>query len=502
MSTPIPSNEARFDLSEIAHATGGTIRQGGKQSGGVGGGEVRGGCVVVGISTDSRSIRRGELFVALRGEQFDGHEHVASAVRAGAGAVLIEHGCSASDDVPSVRVPDTLRALGDLGQAYQRRWRECGKGANTLVCVTGSVGKTSTRRLIEAGFQRTGHEPLATRGNLNNLIGVPMTLFGLQRQRVAVVEIGTSKPGEIARLTEIAEPNVGVITAIGLAHAQDLGDTHAIAEEKGALVAGLPSSGTALIPGDHPLAESLADRTRARRLRFGAGEASDVRLHGASIRGLRTQAETTLGYRSEGARRMDVSLQLLGVHSAMNATAAMGVAYALGLDLELFAEGLESVLPVPGRLCPVAGVNDLFILDDSYNASPTSVTAALKAGKAIARERGVRFLAALGAMKELGAHSRSAHREIADLADQETDAAVLAGAEFGFVAELGASGSTTKHANSADRAIELLRDIVQAGDVLLVKGSRSARMEQVVEAFRDDGHSGSEKPLPREGGTS
>jgi len=426
MATPIPGNAARFRLSEVASICGGTL--------------VGEDLEVRGVVTDSRAATRETLFVALRGERFDAHDFLPVA-----GPALVSKDAPA----PHVRVEDTGAALLSLGRAHRERWGS--SGGKKLVAITGSAGKTSTKELTAAALRGAGLAVNATRGNLNNLVGMPMTLLTLtDLDEVAVVEIGTSAPGEIGTLAEGCRPDVGVVTLVALAHTEGLGTVDAVFEEKTSL---LRASAVKIVNGDDPrLATCSATHY---------GRAGDVRLVGWRFEGTRTVAEYEVG-----GVRLRASLQLVGEAAALNGAGALAVASALEVDLEAAARGMESLRPVPGRMCPRERRGRL-ILDDSYNANPSSTRLALDTAKALADARGEKLTAVLGDMKELGAQSRAAHAEVVAYA-KERGALVAVGPEMAAVTD------------AVVDAPAALAKVGGAAGVVLVKGSRSMGLEHVV----------------------
>lgn len=434
------------------------------------GGEVRNGdAVFERVSIDSRAIAAGDLFVALRGERFDAHAFVAQAQATGAVAALVSEWVPA--DLPQVRVHDTLDGLQRLAQTWRNGFTV------PVVAVTGSNGKTTTKQLLAAVFAARG-PVLATRGNLNNHIGVPLTLLGLREEhRTAVIEMGANHLHEIALLTRLARPNVGVVTQAGSAHLEGFGSHENIARGKGELFAGL-EAGVAVINADDayaPLWRGLA--TRAAHLHFGFSEHADVRAQNCEP--LADGSGSRFVLRTPGGSA-DVQLPLPGRHNVMNALAAAGCAVALGMDAELIARGLGGVEAPRGRLSWLRTPQGTRVLDDSYNANPDSLRAGLEL---LAAQPGRRTLV-LGDMAELGPEAADLHREAGRLARR-----------LG-VERLHALGPLAAHAASAfgpgaaahaslDTLLQALREQVDSDSVVLVKGSRSARMERVVDALVD-----------------
>lgn len=447
MATPIPSNAACFTLDEIAEATGGRV---------VG----DGGLAIEGVFTDSRSSRPEGLFVALRGERFDAHRFLAD-VDAAAALVSDE---SADGPKHRVVVEDTTEALGAIAQAHRLRW---GQGGGRLVAITGSAGKTSTKAMTAAALRGAGLRVRATEGNLNNLVGVPMTLLTLtDDDQVAVVEMGTSAPGEIAALAAYALPDVALVTGVSEAHTAGLGGIEGVLEEKASLYAVLEEEDVAIVNvDDRRLSRVHVD---ARRVEFGTSEEAEVRLIEWSFEELRTLARIDVA-----GTVVEVRTALLGEAAARNATAALAIAYALDADVRMAAAALAELGPVAGRMSPQLRADGLLVLDDSYNANPASTRMALDTAAAIARSRGAHLWAVLGDMKELGGASDAAHRRLLEYAFPRARL-VLVGAEM--------------EAARADldldvMSVSLASDVrleVGAGDVVLVKGSRSMALEQVV----------------------
>ncbi len=319
MATPLPKNRAAFSLAEIVLATGGEASSGSPSDG------------VVGVSTDSRSVTRGELFVAVVGERFDGHDHVAAAAAAGAAVVLVSRGVAVPAGVHAVRVPDTLRALGDLARAHRRRW--AARGDKQVVAITGSAGKTTTRHVTTAILAALGRRVHASVGNLNNAVGVPHVVFGLDNTHdTAVIEVGMSTPGEIAHCAAIVEPSAAVVTLVADAHTEGVGSIWGVAREKSALFAALSSGGLAIANADDAGARAGLLRARgARHVLYGEAAGTDVRLLSRRPLGSAgAELEVELR-RPDGAPvALHVQVPLLGAAGAYASLAALAV--AVGLD--------------------------------------------------------------------------------------------------------------------------------------------------------------------------
>jgi UDP-N-acetylmuramoyl-tripeptide--D-alanyl-D-alanine ligase len=423
------------------------------------------------VSTDSRRVVPGSLFVALRGEHFDGHDHVAAAFAGGAVAALVARELPGQG--PLLVVDDTVAALGRLAAGWRARHQL------PTVAVTGSTGKTTVKEMVAAILGRRG-SVLATRGNLNNHIGLPLTLLGLDAShRAAVVELGANHPGEIAYLTGIARPTVGVVTNAGPVHLEGFGDIAGVARGKGELFAGLDAAGTAVINADDAHAamwhELAADR---RTLTFGVEADADVTTEPARIAerdGLRpTQAfllTTPLG-------SIDVELPLAGRHNVANALAAAAAALVAGADLDAVRAGLAAVATVPGRLQGMAGPGGSLIIDDTYNANPTAFAAAIEL---LAGRPGHRWLA-VGDMAELGDDAPRWHAWVGEQARARgIDRLFAVGALARRAAD--AFGDNGAAFTDQETLVAALRDDLDGEVTLLVKGSRSAHMERVVESL-------------------
>ena len=414
-----------------------------------------------GVSTDSRHLQPGQLFVALRGPHFDGHNHVEEAKAKGAAGVVVSRDVSV--DLPQVRVADTRLALGQLAGAWRARFDI------PVIAVTGSNGKTTVKEMITAIMLQAG-EVHATRANLNNEIGVPLTLLGLARDdRAAVIEEGASHPGDIAYLTQFVRPTVALVTNAAGAHLEGFGSLEAIARTKGEIYEYLAPEGTAVINADDPKAGLWFSLARGHKvISFGMENSSDVRGHWQADKPL--QISTPQG-------ELLINLYLEGRHNAMNALAATAAALAAGASLADIQAGLESMQPVAGRLQWKQGLNGARILDDTYNANPASLNAALEV---LASCPGERYLA-LGDMAELGAQAAVYHQEAGRQARSCGVQHLYAVGENSRQA-VHAFGAQAYHFPRQDDLIAQLKKDLHENVVLLVKGSRSAHMENIVAA--------------------
>jgi UDP-N-acetylmuramoyl-tripeptide--D-alanyl-D-alanine ligase len=446
---------------------------------------------VAGVSTDTRTIAAGSLFVALRGERFDGHAFLAEAARAGAAAALVSDaaagtgapgdGAARAAGLPRLLAADTLAALGAVARHHRRRFDL------PMVAVTGSNGKTTTREMVAAILATRG-PVLKTEGNLNNEVGVPLTLLRLSSEhRAAVVELGMNHPGEIARLCAIALPQVGVVTNAAAAHLEGLGSVDGVADAKAELYQGLPPGGVAVANADDARMLKRAQASGRRLLTFAAG-----RQRRGDVVVLEVLREDAAGLRfllGVGNRELEVALPLVGAHNAANAAAAACAAIALGCDDREIVRGLAAVTPVGRRLRLERLPGGALLVDDCYNANPLSMGAALRTLASLARAEGGRAVAALGDMLELGPEELALHRQVgAEAAAAGLHRLLCFGPRARELAA-GAAGAGLDparifHTEDLAALAASARAGLGAGDVLLVKGSRGMRLERLVEALR------------------
>lgn len=421
--------------------------------------------VFTGITTDSRKLEPGMLFAALPGQTFDGHDHIRQALDLGAVAVLVSR--PVQTNLPTLQVDDVLQALGTLAADWRK---QC---PAKVVAITGSNGKTTVKEMI-ANILRLHGAVLATAGNFNNELGLPLTLFSLSGEHdFAVLEMGASNPGDIAYLAGIACPDVGVITNIGPAHLQGFVNVEGVARAKGELYATLPGHGVAVMNAAEPWAELWHSVNTAGQVYLFNGEGD--RHVQARRNGKEVQVDTPKG-------TFALQLPLPGEHNLTNALAATAACLALCVPLTEIKAGLEAVKPVPGRLALVPSRAGWMIIDDTYNANPASLYAALQL---LASQSGEPWLV-LGDMLELGADSHKLHAELGD-------AARLLGVKRLFAlgdasaATVAAFGDMAVHFSSLEGLIKALRSALKPGVACLVKGSRSMGMERVVNAI-SNGH--------------
>lgn len=441
--------------------------------------------VVQGLVKDSRQSVREQLYVALRGERFDGHDFVAQALAAGAAGALVDRRFVASPagqrlaaDAPIIVVTDTGEALLDLAQAQLQRLPA------RRVALTGSNGKTTTKEMLAAiARQALGAERVvATQGNLNNLIGMPLTALQADRQTsLVILEMGMNHPGEIARLALAAAPQVGLINNIQPAHLQGLGDLQGVAQAKGELFAALAPEAIAVVNIDDDNCVQQARRAQAAQLHFGRGDQAQLRL----LNALPNAQGQRLLMRWQG-QEWSAQIAHLGAHNAFNACAAAATALALNISIEHIQAGLQSAPLVPGRL-QIHHFGALNVIDDTYNANPASMRAAIDV--ASQQSAAGRLLVALGEMGELGTAAATLHQDLGGyVASRKPAAAFFAGAHAKDYAQGALQGGLESHkiftAAMTNTLAEPLLAQCRAGDWVLVKGSRAARSELLVEALR------------------
>ncbi len=425
-----------------------------------------------GVSTDSRTLRAGELFVALRGPHFDGHDYLAAAHERGAAGALVER--PAAVELTTVEVEDTLRALGELAMQWRLRCPA------RVVAITGSNGKTTLKEMTAAILGVRG-AVLATRGNLNNAIGVPLTLCRLRDEPFAVIEMGANHTGEIDYLSRLARPDVAVLNNAGRAHLEGFGSLEAVAHAKAEIVNGLDPDGTFVFNADDRFAGLWRELGSGfRQWTFGVVQPADVSSPAGDYQVVWQDDRFEARFPVLCAQgEVELRLGLAGEHNRMNALAAIAASLAAGADLADAQRGLARLKPVPGRLCPLAGVNGSRLIDDSYNANPDSVIAALRV---LAAAPGRRTLV-LGDLAELGDAATELHRQLGGYA---AAAGIDRLVTFGTLSRHAGEGFGGEHRHYTDRAVlvdELLEGL-SAEDSVLVKGSRSARMDEVVELLR------------------
>ncbi|MEU9392408.1 UDP-N-acetylmuramoyl-tripeptide--D-alanyl-D-alanine ligase [Streptomyces sp. NPDC048324] len=433
------------------------------------------------VVRDSRQVEPGSLFVAFVGERVDGHDYARQVVEAGAVAVL----ASRPVGVPAIVVDDVQSALGALARHVVRRL-----GA-TLVALTGSAGKTSTKDLIAQVLQRKA-PTVFTPGSLNNEIGLPLTaLSATEETKFLVLEMGARGIGHIRYLTELTPPRIGLVLNVGSAHIGEFGGREQIAQAKGELVEALPEDGAAILNADDPFVRAMASRTKARVVFFGESDEADVRAE--NVRLTDTGQPAFKLHTPSGAS--DVTMRLYGEHHVSNALAAAAVAHELGMSAEEIATALSEADSLSRWRMEVTERPDgVTIVNDAYNANPESMRAALRA--LVAMGKGRRTWAVLGKMAELGDEALAEHDAVGRLAVRLNVGKLVAvgGREASWL-QLGAYnegswGEESVHVSDAQAAIDLLRSELRPGDVVLVKASRSVGLESVAQALLETGAAG------------
>src|SRR6266487_2079273 len=449
-------------LSRIAQLAGASLSSG------------DGTIVIDKVSTDSRTIKPGELFVALRGENFEGHDFIEAAAEAGAAGALVDFVWA--DKVPNnfalLRATDTLKAYQTLAANYRRSL------ILNVVAITGSNGKTTTKDFTAAVLARR-FRVTKTEANFNNHVGLPRTILEATSQdEVAVWEIGMNHPGEVAVLASLAVPDVAMITNIGVAHIEFMGSREAIAEEKGALVEAVSADGTVILNADDPFTKHIAARARAKVILAGTTAGT---IRASEI----TQSESGTDFTFlEGAHRCRAQLPVPGLHMVQNALLAVAAGRVFGVSLEDCAAGLIAAPLAKARL-QIKEIGGVEFIDDSYNANPDSMKAALRTLAELPADG--KRIAILGEMRELGDELERGHREVGETAATlKIDQLIAIGDVAAAIADAAKHAGLEKTAivASTSEAAELLSEIAASGDLVLVKGSRLARTERVIEAFR------------------
>jgi len=415
------------------------------------------------VSTDSRQVSLDQLFIAIKGERFDAHDFVESlAGKAGAALVSQYIDC----DLPQVVVSDTRVALADFAAAWRQQFKQ------PLIALTGSNGKTTVKEMLSAILSERG-QVLATLGNLNNDLGMPLTLLRLRDQHdYAVIEMGANHFGEIKFLTNIAKPDVALLNNAGAAHLEGFGDIKGVSRAKAEIFQGLNDSGVAVINADDQYADYWFSCNQGRQV-ISFGLISDATVQGEIL----PNGKVFLAAKSES---VEICLSLLGEHNARNALAAAAAAMAVGVELLTIKAGLESLKPVKGRLASVKGQQNTQIIDDTYNANPTSVKAAIDVLSGFTRGQRVLVLGDLG---ELGENALELHRELGAYArEQKIDRLFCLGVSTKATAK--EFGAKAEHFTELEPLLESLKQQLNNNMTLLVKGSRSMRMERVVEALQ------------------
>lgn len=454
-----------FNVEEIIKATSGKLTGNAEKT------------LITGVSTDSRKIRPGDLFVPLIGENFDGHDFIMSAFENGAAASLTHKQSIHFPGKPVIVVNDTLIALQNLAALYRSSF------GIPFIGITGSVGKTSTKEMVASALAER-YNVLKNEGNLNNEIGVPLTIFRLEPEHeVAVVEMGMSGFGEIRALTNIVRPRVGIITNIGISHIEKLGTRQNILKAKLELLEGMQPDSLLILNGDDVMLSGAKELLNCRTVSYGLEEGVDYQAYNIRSRG---EYGVDFNVMAQGVE-YSIRLPAPGVHNVYNALAAIATGLELGVPMHDLQAGISHFSAGKMRLNLVK-VNGMIIINDAYNASPQSMKAALDVlGELDASRR----IAVLGDMFELGDWSERAHIETGiQAARKEIDYIVTVGKEAEHIrsgaVNSGFNPNRTAHFTGNCDAIEYLRDLMRQGDAILVKGSRGMMMEQIVQALTDE----------------
>lgn len=452
---------AEFTLDQVLAATGGSLKG------------LSAATAFSGVSTDTRTLKAGDLFVALKGEKFDAHDFLDKAAAAGAAGVVVHNDAVAVPrGVTAVLVADTLVALQELAGYHRRRF------TLPVVGITGSNGKTTTKDMV-AAVLASRFKVLKTEANFNNDIGLPLTLLNLDASHTAaVVEMGMRGGGQIARLAAVARPTVAVITNVGETHVEVLGSIDNIAAAKGELVEAIGADGLAILNADQPLVAAMQAKTPARKLFYGLGPAADVRAVNVAI----GRRETAFECQAAGGS-FAVTLPAVGRHNVYNALAAIAAGLGLGLSHDEIRSGLATFAASPMRL-HIETIGDYTVINDAYNASPLSMHAAIDTLRTVAPGR---MVAVLGDMLELGEMAEATHKRVGEeLADAGVQVVITVGHFARYIAAAALAGGVdvTVACGGHAEAQEALRKLLRPGDMVLIKGSRGMKMEKMLEVFK------------------
>lgn len=438
--------------------------------------------VFKGLSTDSRKIQKGELFLALKGDRFDGHDYIDQALKNGAAGIIREgtHTGQVINDAVVITVPDTLKALGDLAGWWRHQHKV------QIAAITGSAGKTTTKE-IASRILELGSGTLKNPGNLNNLIGMPLTLLDLEKKHHrAVLEMGMNQPGEIARLTEIADPDIGLITNVAKAHLEGLGDIKGVAKAKTELIEKISSEGTIVLNGDDQLLMETASRFNRKTTTYGFGRDNHIRAEMISDTG-HGGTSFNLIYRGHSA---PARLRVPGKHTLHNALAASAIALCLEEPIDNIVKGLENFEGIKGRFMINHLSGGILLIDDTYNSNPFSLRASLESAKELAAGSR-RMIVGLGEMLELGSETVSAHHEAGAMVAEAGASHLFAFGDHaeemvkGALAE-GLSPGNAVIVKSRDEMKSAIKGTLEEGDLVLLKGSRMMALDKVSDALKEN----------------
>ncbi len=466
-------NAEMLTIEEIIKATGGKILHGSYA------------LPVSGISIDSRTIKDGELFVAIKGDVFDGHNFIDEAVKKGACGVIVQEGHPVSGSMFQnglvISVHDTLPALQEIARYHRSKF------TLPVIGITGSNGKTTTKEMLWSILSQK-FPVLKTDGNLNNHIGVPLTLFRLNSShQMAIIEMGISERGELTGLCQIAAPDAAVITNIGPTHLEKLGRIENVAEAKGEILKFITSDGSCILNRDDKFFDVFKAMSSGRIISFGMSSLADVYIE---------YNETDVEDKSPGSidfklicpsGKININMHVIGLHNLYNAACAAAAAHAQGISLADIKAGLEKFTPVKMRSV-VEKVGYTYVINDTYNANPASMVAAIDALKTF--RKGKRRFAVIGDMLELGENTIIAHRDLGIyIAGAGVDGLIAVGEFAGYVAEgaaeAGMNENMVRAFNDYPQTLEQIKEWIAEGDIILVKGSRGMRMERIVEGLKE-----------------
>lgn len=450
---------------------------------------------ISGVSIDSRTIKKGEIFISIKGDNFDGHNFIEEAVKKGAAGLVVQEGHPVTTSLLSgmrredsmlsphsiIAVKDTLSALQEMARFYRNNFRI------PLVGVTGSNGKTTTKEMIWYILSRKV-SVLKNDGNLNNHIGVPLTLFGLNpSHNIAVIEMGIGDRGELTRLCEIAGPTMAVITNIGPTHLERLGRIENVAEAKGEILGFIKSDGACVLNRDDTFFDVFKAKAPGRVVSFGMSpladvytEAADIAVDGRFMDSMKFRLVSPLG-------EVDINMHVIGLHNLYNALCAAATAYALGAQMEDIKYGLEKFTPVKMRSV-IENVGGVYIINDTYNANPASMVAAIDTLKSL--KEGKRKFVVLGDMLELGDNAAMAHRDLGIyIAGTGIDGLISVGEFADCIADgaidAGMAENRVATYKDYEQTVEKIKQWLNRGDIVLVKGSRGMKMERIVEGLKE-----------------
>lgn len=465
-------------VEEIARACGGDVTSGMSDM-----------ATFTSVTTDSRTVEPGDLFYAFRGPTYDGHDFIAEAIDKGAMGIIAEKGATNPfiKDIPELYIHVTLILVDDTLKAFQQTARvACRKIGAKVVAVTGSTGKTTTKDMITAVLKRIG-KTAATAENNNNEYGLPATILQADPDvDYMVLEMGMRGPGQIADLVYIAKPLIGVITNVGLSHYELMGSVESIAAAKAELAEGVRKQGTVIVNADDPWSDILSTRAVARVLTFGLEKPAAVTAVNVTVDEMAKPSFTVKAKIDEVGSEFPVKLAYPGVHNVYNALAAAAVCLVLNVSPDDIAKGLAEADLTKNRMDIIMSTSGAIILNDTYNANPTSVAAALAALRDV---KGTRKIAVLGDMLELGEMTAQAHGEIGRICfESGIDMLVAAGAAARSIAggakEAGMRDEAVIYYAVPDDAVAWMKDEIKAGDVVLVKASRDLAFERIVACIK------------------